>query len=56
MILGEVLPGHVVEVNESLKSHALPNEISKDDCHIGLLVRLLGIMTWARESSREDSC
>ena len=44
MILGDVLRGRVVEVNESPKSHALPCEVRKDDCHSGLLVRLLGIM------------
>ena len=51
----DILMGHVIEVNESLKSHGLPGEIRKDDCQSGVLVRLLGIMRWARESSREDS-
>ena len=46
MILGDVLPGHVVEVNESPKSHTLPGEMQKDDCHSGLLVRWLRIMRW----------
>ena len=54
MIFVDVLPGRVVEVNEFPKSHALPGEIRKDDCHNGLLMRWLGIMRWAWESSRED--
>ena len=56
MILGDVLPRHVVEVNESSKSHALLGKIQKDDCHNGPLARSLGIIRWAQESSREDSC
>ena len=55
MILGDVLPGRVMDVNEFPKSRALPRKIRKDDCHNGLLVRSLGIMMWTRESSREDS-
>ena len=54
-VTGDVLSGHVMEVNESPKAHALLGKIRKDDCHSGLLVRLLGIMRWARENSREDS-
>ena len=55
IILGDVLLGRVVEVNESPEFHALPGEIRKDDCHSRLVGRLLGIMRWARESSRKDS-
>ena len=55
MILGVVLSRRVGEVNESPKFGSLPGEIRKDDCHNGLLVRSLGIMRWARESSRHDS-
>ena len=39
MILGDVLPWRVVEVNESPKSQALLGKIRKDDCYSGLLVR-----------------